>query len=71
MAPSAARPLRRYQTPLIDARGRVALYMNVTYKGFNSVSYTHLDVYKRQGTAARSKPCNCVVDVGPPAEANA
>ena len=36
MAPSAARPLRRYRTPLIDARGRVALYMNVTYKGFNS-----------------------------------
>lgn len=56
MAPSAARPLRRYQTPLIDARGRVALYMNVTYKGFNSKGWrsglaaAHIEYIFRDGS---------------------
>jgi len=56
MAPSAARPLRRYQTPLIDARGRVALYMNVTYKGFNSKGWrsglaaAHVEYIFRDGS---------------------
>lgn len=56
MAPSAARPLRRYRTPLIDARGRVALYMNVTYKGFNSKGWrsglaaAHIEYIFRDGS---------------------
>lgn len=56
MAPSAARPLRRYQTPLIDARSRVALYMNVTYKGFNSKGWrsglaaAHIEYIFRDGS---------------------
>lgn len=56
MAPSAARPLRRYRTPLIDARGRVALYMNVTYKGFNSKGWrsglaaAHVEYIFRDGS---------------------
>lgn len=56
MAPSAARPLRRYQTPLIDARGRVALYMNVTYKGFKSKGWrsglaaAHIEYIFRDGS---------------------
>lgn len=54
--PSAARPLRRYQTPLIDARGRVALYMNVTYKGFKSKGWrsglaaAHIEYIFRDGS---------------------
>ncbi|AMU93728.1 hypothetical protein AOA14_03800 [Sphingopyxis terrae subsp. terrae NBRC 15098] len=56
MAPSSARPLRRYQTPLIDARGRVALYMNVTYKGFKSKGWrsglaaAHIEYIFRDGS---------------------
>lgn len=56
MAPSAARPLRRYRTPLIDARGRVALYMNVTYKGFKSKGWrpglaaAHIEYIFRDGS---------------------
>lgn len=56
MAPSAARSLRRYQTPLIDSRGRVALYMNVTYKGFNSKGWrsglaaAHIEYIFRDGS---------------------
>lgn len=56
MAPSAARPLRRYRTPLIDARGRVALYMNVTYKGFKSKGWrsglaaAHIEYIFRNGS---------------------
>lgn len=56
MVPSAARPLRRYQTPLIDARGRVALYMNVTYKGFKSKGWrsglaaAHIEYIFRDGS---------------------
>jgi len=30
------RTLRAYSTPLIDKRGRVALYMNIKYRGFKS-----------------------------------
>jgi len=56
MAPSAARPLRRYRTPLVDARGRVALYMNVTYKGFKSKGWrsglaaAHIEYIFRDGS---------------------
>ncbi|EUC15705.1 hypothetical protein PMI06_005607 [Burkholderia sp. BT03] len=40
--------LRRYQLYLVD-HGTSAVSLNHAITGLKSVSYTHLDVYKRQG----------------------